>query len=86
MRHNASPELCLGCVHNLMQTTNVEWMLFQIASHVEVLNNPVVPDIFKQPSLEMVRNVTRHVRTLNARHEALPELESVLTSYKLRTA
>ena len=55
MRHNASPELCLGCVHNLMQTTNVEWMLFQIASHVEVLNNPAVPDIFKQPSLEMVR-------------------------------
>ncbi|MBC7193835.1 hypothetical protein [Marinobacter sp.] len=86
MRHNASPELCLGCVHNLMQTTNVEWMLFQIASHVEVLNNPAVPDIFKQPSLEMVRDVTRHVRTLNARHEALPELESVLTSYKLRTA
>ena len=86
MRHNASPELCLGCVHNLMQTTNVEWMLFQIASHVEVLNNPVVPDIFKQPSFELVRNVTRHVRTLNARHEALPELESVLTSYKLRAA
>ena len=77
MRHNASPELCLGCVHNLMQTTNVEWMLFQIASHVE---------IFKQPSFELVRNVTRHVRTLNARHEALPELESVLTSYKLRAA
>ena len=76
MRHNASPELCLGCVHNL----------FQIASHVEVLNNPVVPDIFKQPSFELVRNVTRHVRTLNARHEALPELESVLTSYKLRAA
>ena len=82
MRHNASPELCLGCVHNLMQTENVDWALFHVASHVEALKNPVVPEIFKASSYELVKNVTRHVKTLNAQHEALPELQEALEHYK----
>ena len=86
MRHNASPELCLGCIHNFMQTTNVEWLLFQIASHVEVLNNSVVPDIFKRASFDLVQNVARHVQTLDSQHEALPELAAVLANYKSRAA
>ena len=86
MRHNASPDLCLGCIHNLMQTENIEWTLFHAASHVEALKNPVVPAIFKASSYELVKNVTRHVRTLNPQHEALPELEDVLDHYKASRA
>lgn len=82
MRHNASPDLCLGCVHNLMQTENVDWALFHVSSHVEALQNPVVPAIFKASSYELVKNVTRHVKTLNPQHEALPELQDALEHYK----
>ena len=82
MRHNASPVLCLSCVHNLMQSGNVEWAVFHVAAHVEALNNPVVPAIFKVSSYELVKNVTRHVRTLNPEHEALPELQLALNTYK----
>ncbi|WP_339781462.1 hypothetical protein [uncultured Marinobacter sp.] len=86
MRHNASPELCLGCLHNFMQTQNVEWMLLTIIHHVEALNDPVVPGIFKHSSYELVSNTARHLRTLNATHEALPELETALENYRLRAA
>ncbi len=83
MRHNASPDLCLGCAHNLMQTENVEWSLFHATSHVEALKNPIVPAIFKDSSYKLVKNVTEHVRTLNPQHEGLPELREVLEKYKI---
>lgn len=86
MRHNASPELCLGCIHNFMQSSNVEWMIFHVSAHVEALINPVVPNIFKRSSYELIRNTTRHVRKLNPSHEALPELEDALSSYERRAA
>lgn len=86
MRHNASPELCLGCIHNFMQTNNVEWMIFHVSAHVEALMNPVVPSIFKKSSYELIRNTTRHVRKLAPSHEALPELEEALSSYQRRAA
>ncbi|MEY8199551.1 MAG: hypothetical protein RPS99_07340 [Gammaproteobacteria bacterium] len=82
MRHNASPDLCLGCAHNLMQHENVEWSLFHAASHVEALKSPIVPTVFKEPSYKLVKNVFHHVRTLNPNHEALRELQEVLESYK----
>ncbi|MBQ0832935.1 hypothetical protein [Marinobacter sp.] len=82
MRHNASPDLCLGCVHNLMQSENVDWAVFHISAHVEALSNPVVPKIFKASSYALVKNVTRHVRTLNPNHEALPELVKTLRDNK----
>ncbi len=81
-RHNASPDLCLGCMHNLMQTENVEWSLLHAATHVEALKNPLVPAIFKASSYKLVKNVMKHVRTLNPFHESLPELEMILNSYK----
>lgn len=82
MRHNASPELCLGCIHNLMQTSNVEWMTFHISAHVDALHNPVVPDIFKRSSYDLVRKTARHIRKLDPEHEALPEIETALTHYR----
>ena len=78
MRHNASPDLCLGCIHNLMQVENVEWSLIHIASHVEALKNPIVPALFKSSSYNLVKNVTKHVRRLNPEHESLSELDTVL--------
>lgn len=86
MRHKASPDLCLGCIHNLMQTENVEWALFHVATHVEALRNPAVPAIFKASSYDLVKNVTRHVRTLNPQHEALTELKEVLDTYRASRA
>jgi hypothetical protein len=86
MRHNASPDLCLGCIHNLMQTENIEWALFHVATHVEALQNPVVPAIFKASSYNLVKNVTRHVRTLEPQHEALTELQEVLDGYRASRA
>lgn len=82
MRHNASPELCLGCIHNLMQTSNVEWMIFHLQAHVEALNNPVVPLILKKSSYELVRTTVSHIRKLDPNHDALPELETALTNYQ----
>lgn len=82
MRHNASPELCSGCVHNLMQSTNVEWILFHVASHLETLKTPLVPEIFKAASYKFVKNITRHVQTLDPEHEALCELQAALQAYR----
>lgn len=82
-RHNASPDLCLGCIHNLMQSVNVEWVLLHLQSHVAALQNNIVPPVFKASSYELVKNATRHIRTLNPRHEALEELDEVLESYRL---
>lgn len=82
LRHNASPDLCLGCIHNLMQTSNVEWMIFHISPHVEALKNPIVPDLFKKSSYDLVRNTARHVRKLNPDHDALTEIETVLSNYQ----
>jgi len=86
MRHNASPDLCLGCIHNLMQSENVDWILLHIYTHLEALKNPVVPSIFKASSYELVKNSTRHVRTLNPKHEALPELQEALDNYNAARA
>lgn len=83
-RHNASPNICLGCLHNLMQSTNVDWILLYISSHIEALQNPVVPAIFKASSFELVKKATRHVRMLNPDHEALPELQNVLDNYRAK--
>lgn len=82
MRHNASPDVCLGCVHNLMQSESVEWALLHAAAHVDALKNPVVPQIFKASSYELVKNVARHIRTLDPGHEALPELRETMSDYQ----
>lgn len=81
LRHNASPDLCLGCIHNLMQSEHVDWLLFHISSHVEALQNTNVPDIFKNASYELVSLAAKHIRTLNTYHEALPELDQALASH-----
>jgi hypothetical protein len=83
MRHNASPDLCLGCAHNLMQTENVEWSLFHASSHIEALKNPIVPALFKVPSYKLIKNVTKHVKKMYPQHESLPELIEVLDIYKV---
>jgi len=82
MRHNASPDLCLGCNHNLMQVENLEWSLLHVMSHAEALKNPIVPAIFKESSYELVKNVFQHVRTMNPNHAAMQELQEILESYK----
>lgn len=83
MRHNASPDLCLGCAHNLMQSENVEWSIFHASSHMEALKNPIVPAVFKKPSYKLIKNVTKQVEKMNSQHEALPELIEVLDIYKV---
>lgn len=82
MPHNASPDLCLGCIHSLMQTENVEWTLFHVASHVGVLKNPIVPAGLKVASYKLVKNVARQVSAFNPQHEALTELQEVLGEYE----
>ena len=82
MRHNASPDLCLGCTHNLMQKGNVDWSLFHAASHVEAIRHPDVPVIFKESSYKLVKNIKKHVSTLDSNHEALQEIQEVLDNYK----
>lgn len=80
-RHNASPSLCLGCAHNLMQSGNVEWILIHIQTHIESLKNPIVPDLFKNASYELLKNSIKHIKNLNPQHEALPELEETIKHY-----
>ena len=86
MPHNALAELCLGCPHNLMQTGNVEWSLFNAATHVEALQNPNTLSNFKAASYDHVKNVTKHVFTLNPEHEAIPQLKETLKNYRTSRA
>lgn len=82
MRHNASPDLCLSCAHNLMQKSNAEWTLFHVSPHIEALKNPIVPLVFKKSSYELVKNTERHIRTIDPYHEGLPQLKTALREYK----
>ncbi|AQT61473.1 hypothetical protein [Cellvibrio sp. PSBB023] len=82
-RHNASPDLCLGCIHNLMQSEHIDWLLLHIASHVETLKNPIVPPIFKSASYELVNLAAKHITTLDPHHGVVPELHQALESYVL---
>lgn len=81
-RHNASPDLCLGCMHNLMQSKNVEWILSHIQTHVDSVNNPMVPTFFKESSYALIKNAVKHIRTINSKHKALSELEDILARAK----
>lgn len=81
-RHNAAPELCLGCTHNLMQNENIEWVLFHIYKDVAALKNPLVPEVFKMTSFKVVKNASLHIRSLDPTHEALEELQEAINEYK----
>jgi len=83
-QHNASPDLCLRCAHNLMQSKNVEWVLANLPVHLTALRNPSVPNIFKQTSYNFLKVATKHVHDLNPDHEALEELQEAMASYSMR--
>lgn len=80
-RHNASPNMCLTCIHNLMQSDHVEWTLLHISTHVAALQNPNVPPIFKAASFDLVSTAEKQIKTFNPNHEALPELHQAIASF-----
>lgn len=80
-RHNASPDLCLGCAHNLMQSGNLDWLLLYGATHLEALRNPVVPEIFKRSSAKLLKKISSHLRQSDPTHPALAELTSTLIEF-----
>lgn len=82
-RHNASPNLCLGCPHNLMTSENVEWLILHLYSHVQALQNPKVPNILKASSYELVRAAVAQVRIIDPNHDALPELQNSLKNFDM---
>lgn len=81
LRHNASLNDCLGCTHNLIQESNIDWLLLSISTHIDVLNNPEIPDIFRRSSYAIVKKVASNVKLLKFNHESLPELEDALSNY-----
>lgn len=83
-RYNASPDLCLNCTHNLMQTNNIDWSIFHASQHVEALHNPDIPEIFQESSYKLVKNVYQHTKMLDPCHKALSELQEAMECYKNR--
>lgn len=83
-RHNASPELCLNCTHNLMQSGNLDWALLHASQHVEAIRNDDVPYIFQQSSYRLVKSVYQHLKSANPSHPALPELNEAMECYNKR--
>ena len=83
-RHNASPDLCLNCTHNLMQANNVDWTLMHASQHVEAIKNIDVPNIFQESSYELVKNIFHNTKTLDPGHDALPELKEAMEYYEER--
>jgi len=81
-RHNASPELCMDCVHALMKSENVDWVIVHIQSHMDVLRSPIVPSIFKGPSFKLLKSAARHIQSLNPGHMALAELNDVIKFHR----
>ncbi|WP_146047898.1 hypothetical protein [Zhongshania marina] len=81
-RHNAAPDICLGCANNLMQEDNSDWNLLHIQAHVEALRNPDVPKSFKLASYDIVSKVARHVRAINPAHEALNEIDELINNFE----
>ena len=79
--HIASPELCLGCQHNLLKSGNAEWLIFHISPHVETLKNKDVPHIFKKSSFELIRKAFIQISSLDKNNEALPEIKKAMDDY-----
>ncbi|HCS65122.1 MAG TPA: hypothetical protein DIW64_14220 [Cellvibrio sp.] len=82
-QHNAAPDLCLSCIHNLMQPEHVDWLVFSAAPHVESLKSPGVPNIFRDASIEFVSSVMKQVKSLDPNHQAIPELSQALNACSL---
>lgn len=80
-RHNASPELCLSCAHNFMQSTNIEWALQNAGTHLEVLKHPDVPRALADRSFNVIRLIAHQVRVFDPAHEALEELNQAMLDY-----
>lgn len=83
-RYNASPELCLNCTHNLMQTGNLDWALLHVSQHVEAIRNDDIPAVFQQSSYRLVKSVYLHAKSLSPKHSALPELKEALEHHTRR--
>jgi hypothetical protein len=80
-RQNASPNLCLSCTHNLVQSGNVDWLLLHIQAHVSTLGNQLIPDLFKRSSYDLVKNAVKQILNIAPTHEAVQELQLALDNY-----
>ncbi|NOS96917.1 MAG: hypothetical protein HOP25_00395 [Methylotenera sp.] len=83
-RHNANPNLCLGCTNNLNTYENVDGILLGISNDLKVLRNSHVPSSFRNVSLKTVKNAYKILRNLHADEITLLEIaECIKKSQKL---
>lgn len=80
VRDNASPKLCLGCMNNLTEETNIDFIYMMIMNDIGVLNGSDIPSGYKKESFSNVKNAFAQIKKLNPSHHILSLLEEILSN------
>jgi hypothetical protein len=79
--HNATPELCLGCINFMANNSNIDYIIELSWQHVDLLSSEHLDDIPRSlvdPSISFVANARKRIAELNPRHNILKTYDAVL--------
>lgn len=68
-RHNASPELCLGCINADIASGNFNGIVVYTKHDIDVCRNPNLPIFIKEPHIQTVRLALKRVKELRRNSE-----------------
>lgn len=82
VRDKASPGLCLGCMNNLTEETNIDFIYMMIMNDLEVLKHSEIPSAYKKESFSNVKNALTQIKKLDPTHHILSLLDNIVSKGK----
>lgn len=79
VRDKASPKLCLGCMNNLTEETNLDFIYMLIMNDIEILKSSDIPRAYKKESFLNVKNAIGQIKKLNPNHHILSTLTELVS-------
>ncbi|WGO96850.1 hypothetical protein QFX18_12410 [Saccharophagus degradans] len=83
--HNASPELCLGCVNFLMNSSNIDYVVFHSWQHINLVESAFdaeIPPSLVTPSIEYLKQARKRISELNSTHPIIHRYDETITQYQ----
>ncbi|MCJ8318581.1 MAG: hypothetical protein MJK12_03040 [Colwellia sp.] len=79
--HNATPELCLGCINFMANISNIDYIIEFSWQHIDLLSSEHLNDIPRSlvdPSISFVGNARKRIAELNPKHNILKAYDAAL--------
>lgn len=79
--HNATPELCLGCINFMANISNIDYIIESSWQHVDLISSEHLNDIPRSlvdPSISFVANARKRIAELNSKHSILKAYDVAL--------